>query len=213
MYPESIIFDLDGTLWDSSDNVAASWTNTLKKSGDPNISHIVFSGEDIRGVMGMTMDEIAKKLLPMLPPQAQIDTLKKCSDEENDFLAVHGGRLFDKTEETLSLLAQRHRLFIVSNCQCGYIETFLHCSGFGILFTDHLCWGETLTPKSETITAAMRKNNVSDAVYVGDTQGDCDSAFAAGIPFVHAAYGFGIITSPEKIYKTVNSISQLAEIF
>lgn len=213
MNTESIIFDLDGTLWDSSENVAASWTNTLKNSGDPDVSNIVFTGEDIRGVMGMTMDEIAKKLLPMLPPQQQLDTLQKCSAEENDFLAVHGGRLFDNTEQTLSLLVQRHRLFIVSNCQCGYIETFLQFSGLGRLFTDHLCWGETNTPKSETITAVMKKNNIAGAAYVGDTQGDCDSAFGAGIPFVHAAYGFGKITSPEKVYKTAESISQLAEIF
>ena len=37
----------------------------------------------------------------------------------------------------------------------------------------------------------MDKNDVKDAAYVGDIQGDCDSARYAGIKFIHAAYGFG----------------------
>ena len=30
-------------------------------------------------------------------------------------------------------------------------------------------------------------------LYIGDTQGDYDAATAAGVPFLHAAYGFGSI--------------------
>ncbi|MCM1525104.1 MAG: HAD family hydrolase [Ruminococcus sp.] len=213
MDTESIIFDLDGTLWDSSENVAASWTRTVKNSGDPRLAGSVFTAGDLQSVMGMTMPDIAAKLFPMLNEREQLGIMQKCSDEEAEYLAVNGGRLFDGTEDVLTELAGRHRLFIVSNCQCGYIEAFLKYSGLGRLFDGHLCWGETLAPKSETITALMKNCSVSSAVYVGDTQGDCDSAYGAGIPFVHAAYGFGRISSPEKVYKTAGSISQLTEIF
>ena len=37
----------------------------------------------------------------------------------------------------------------------------------------------------------IERNNLDRAIYIGDTQGDCDGAAIAGIPFVFAEYGFG----------------------
>lgn len=213
MNVESIIFDLDGTLWDSSENVAASWAETVRGYGNPLLRNMNITGADIRGVMGMPMDAIAKKLFPMLSVTQQIDLLEKCSEYENNYLAVKGGTLFDKTEETLAKLSADHRLFIVSNCQCGYIEAFFEFCGFERMFTDYLCWGDTGKPKSGTIKLLMQKNKCSSAAYVGDTQGDCNAAFEAGIPFVHAAYGFGMINTPDRVSASAESISKLTDIF
>lgn len=213
MNAESIIFDLDGTLWDSSENVAASWEETIRGLNNPLLRNVTITGEDIRGVMGMTMDEIAKKLFPMLSATKQLEVLDMCAENENNFLATNGGRLFDGTEETLSRLAENHRLFIVSNCQCGYIEAFFEYCSLERLFTDYLCWGETGKPKNETIRLLMERNKVTSAAYVGDTAGDCLSAFMAGIPFVHAAYGFGKDMPEEKISASASNIRELTEIF
>ena len=56
---------------------------------------------------------------------------------------------------------------------------------------DHLCFGETQTSKGQTIRTLMKRNNLKDPVYVGDTQGDADACAEAGIPFIFAGYGFG----------------------
>ena len=213
MNAESIIFDLDGTLWDSSENVAASWEETIRGLSNPLLRNVSITGEDIRSVMGLTMDEIAKKLFPMLSATKQFEVLDMCGENENNFLAANGGRLYDGTEETLSKLSENHRLFIVSNCQCGYIEAFFEYSGLDRLFTDYLCWGETGKSKDETIRLLMERNKVTSAAYVGDTSGDCLSAFKAGIPFVHAAYGFGKDMPEEKISASAADIRELAEIF
>ena len=212
MKTESIIFDLDGTLWDSSENVAVSWTDTIKSCGNSIVRNMTVTGEDIRKVMGMTMDAIAEKLFPMLSPYHRNELMEKCIAAEQDYLALKGGTLFEGAEKTLSALAENHRLFIVSNCQCGYIEAFFEYCGLERLFTDYLCWGETLKPKGETIKQLMAKNHCTDAVYVGDTQGDCDAAHAAGIPFIHAAYGFGKITTGDAA-ASVSDICSLTEIF
>ena len=213
MNAESIIFDLDGTLWDSSENVAASWDETVRGLNNPLLRNVRITGEDIRGVMGMTMDEIAKKLFPMLSATKQYEILDMCAENENNFLASKGGRLYDGTEETLSKLSENHRLFIVSNCQSGYIEAFFEYCGLERLFTDYLCWGETGKPKDETIRLLMERNKVTSAAYVGDTAGDCQSAYKAGIPFVHAAYGFGKDIPEDKTAARVESIKELTEIF
>ncbi|MDE7279616.1 MAG: HAD hydrolase-like protein, partial [Oscillospiraceae bacterium] len=81
--------------------------------------------------------------------------------------------------------------FIVSNCQSGYIETFLEYHKLGKYFADFECPGGTGFAKAENIRIVMERNGLEKAVYVGDTQGDLDASDSAGIPFIHAAYGFG----------------------
>ena len=55
----------------------------------------------------------------------------------------------------------------------------------------------------------MERNGIEKAVYVGDTQGDCDASRAAGIPFVWASYGFG---QPNTYTYKIQSLSQLGEL-
>ena len=52
-------FDMDGTLWDSARQVAESWNLAAAESGYPDC-HL--TTEDIRSVMGKTMDKIAAQL-------------------------------------------------------------------------------------------------------------------------------------------------------
>ncbi len=208
---ESIIFDLDGTLWDSSDSVAASWVQTVHSAADPLLKGLSLTKDTFHSVMGMPMDEIGEKLFPMLSVTRRNELMEQCSADENDYVAAHGGLLYDITGDILAALSAEHRLFIVSNCQCGYIEAFFEYSGYQRYFTDYLCWGDTRKPKNETIRRLMDKNKCVSAVYVGDTQGDCTAAFKAGIPFIHAAYGFGQITTPDRVLDTVNSLSELSD--
>ena len=95
--------------------------------------------------------------------------------------------------------------------QNGYIEAFFEYYSLERYFTDYLCWGDTHKPKSETLKLIMQKNHCTSAVYVGDTQGDFDAASAAGIPFIHAAYGFGELTSPPAA--SAASVFELVKIF
>ena len=60
---KGIIFDMDGTLWDSAEGVAKSWTRIVNREYDKTR---VITVEDIHGVMGKTMDKIAEALFPEL---------------------------------------------------------------------------------------------------------------------------------------------------
>ena len=62
----------------------------------------------------------------------------------------------------------------------------------GIL-RDTECYGNNELEKSENIKLIVERNNIDEAVYVGDIQGDYDSSKKAGVKFIHAAYGFGTI--------------------
>lgn len=190
-----LIFDMDGTLWNSSENVAASWTEQLKKMGyDRNITK-----QNIMNVMGLTMDRIADIIFSDLPKDERMKLLDKCCEYENDYLRKNGGELYPDLEKTLVSLKENYHLYIVSNCQKGYIEAFLDHFDFWKYFEDIECYGNNLQPKGDNIALLAKRNALEKAYYIGDIQGDYDSAMKAGVDFIHAAYGFGTVreTVPE----------------
>lgn len=202
-----IIFDMDGTLWDSSEGVAKSWTEIVKKEYD---KERVITQEDIQGVMGRTMDKIADALFPELSKEDRMSLLRKCCDYENGYLRIHGGKLYPDLEDTFQALRQKYDLYIVSNCQAGYIEAFLEHYGFGHYFKDIECYGNNDLPKNENIRKIVERNGLGKAVYVGDIQGDYDATTAAGLPFIHAAYGFGTIKEETAKVNTFAELIQVA---
>ena len=198
-----IIFDLDGTLWDSSEQVAVSWSEALARR--PETDRQV-TGEDMRGFMGKTMETIAALMLPELEPSLRIEIMHECERVEQEYLEKHGGVLFPDLEKELERLCGLGKLIIVSNCQSGYIETFLEYHKLGKYFADFECPGGTGFAKAENIRIVMERNGLDKAVYVGDTQGDLDASDSAGVPFIHAAYGFG---SVDRDVPAVNSFSEV----
>lgn len=165
---KGIIFDMDGTLWDSAANVAESWNLAIKQDGSVDKK---LTEQDIQGVMGKTMDVIADILFPEMEKEARMKLLDQCCSMENDYLREHGGVLYPKLEETLSALKEKYPLYIVSNCQSGYIEAFLDHYGFGKYFEDIECYGNNLKQKGDNIRLLADRNGLTEAVYVGDIQG------------------------------------------
>ena len=185
-----LIFDMDGTLWDSSAYVAAAWNEKIKELGY-DLKEI--TKQDIMGIMGLTMDKIADILLADVPKEERYDLLDKCGGNENDYLRKHGADLYPDLEKTLIRLKEKYPLYIVSNCQSGYIESFLEYYGFGKYFEDIECYGNNLKPKADNIALIAERNGLDKSWYIGDIQGDHDAAVKAGSGFIHAAYGFGTI--------------------
>ena len=124
-----------------------------------------------------------------------MEVLDKCCIRENDYLAEHGGVLYPELENTLAKLQKDYNLYIVSNCQSGYIEAFLQHYDFEKYFEDIECYGNNELSKGENIKLIVERNGLDKAVYVGDIQGDYEATMEAGLPFIHAAYGFGTISA------------------
>jgi len=192
---DAVIFDLDGTLWDSCASVTASWNETLTREygGRPRLTE-----EDIRGIMGMTKQQIADTLFSSYGNQS-LAVCTTCIREECVYLSTHGGHLYPGVEALFKALEQDMGLYIVSNCECGYIECFLSCSGLGPYISDHVCSGATGLSKAENLRLIARRNRLHRPIYVGDTRLDEQSAREAGLPFVHAAYGFGRALAPAAV--------------
>ena len=202
----SLIFDIDGTLWDSRALIAEGYNIQLKQEG---YHHLCVDAEVLRPLFGKVMTEIADAILAEVPVSQRYDLMERCMETENRYLYENECKIgYEGVKETLALLAQDYRLFIVSNAQCGYPELCMEKLGLTQLIEGHLCFGDTGTEKGETILTLMRRYQIEDAVYIGDTQGDYEATVVANIPFIWAAYGFG---SPEGAAGRITDIRQLPE--
>lgn len=201
-----IIFDMDGTIWDSRENVCKSWEEVLR-ADYPQLTPP--TAEEFGKQMGKLLLDIGRALFPQLSEEENEVLIKKCCDNEQEYLAKHGAILFDGLEETLKKLAEEYKLIIVSNCQSGYIEAFFESHGLQKYFADYTCSGDTGMLKADNIKLVVERNNLDKAVYVGDTELDRTSAAEAGVPFIWASYGFG---NPESYDAKLNEISELPSI-
>ncbi len=188
---------MDGTVWDSSENVAKSWTVKIHEAG---YTDKFITRDDIKNVMGKTMDVIADILFPFTEKGPERDKLRfACQEYEVAYLREYGGLMYDGITDTWRKLKEMgYHNYIVSNCQAGYIECFLdhYRIPYGKeddLIEDIECYGNNLLQKDENIKLLAERNELTDACYVGDIQSDYDATMKAGYKFIHAKYGFGTI--------------------
>ncbi len=193
---DSVIFDVDGTIWDSTGVVEKAWNDAARKAGMP---ERVITADELKALFGKPMDEIIEALFPNVSREEREAFAPICFEYEETYLTREPGAVYDGLEDMLKELSKEYRLFIVSNCQGGYIETVLAATGFGTYFTDYTCPGDTGLLKAENIRLIMERNHLDQTVYVGDTQMDADACKKAGVPIVFAAYGFGSVMEPDYV--------------
>ena len=201
---EALILDIDGTLWDSRALVAEGYNIQLKKEG---LDHLCVDAEILKAQFGKVKEEIADDLFASIPVPERYRLMERCMDMEQQHMRENECRIgYPDIRETMEQLAKKYRLFIVSNCECGYPELCMEKMGLTPYIQGHLCFGDTGTSKGKTILKLMEEHNVQNCAYIGDTQGDYKATLEAGIPFIWASYGFG---NPEGYEKKISSFVEL----
>ena len=201
---ESLIFDIDGTLWDSRALVAEGYNIQLKKEG---LDHLCVTAEDLKPLFGKVMTEIADVILASIDPKDRYDLMERCMDTENQYLFENECKIgYPGILETVKELSKTYRLFIVSNSQCGYPELCMEKLGLTPYIEGHMCFGDTGTSKGKTIRTLTEKHNIGTCAYVGDTQGDYEATVEADVPFIWATYGFG---TPDGYAAKIDSFADL----
>ena len=204
---ESLIFDIDGTLWDSRALVAIGYNAQMKDEG---LERFRVDVDILKTVFGKTMTEIADILFAELPAADRYPLMERCMARETQTLHKNECHIgFPKVKETLEELHKKHRLFIVSNSQSGYPQLCIEKMGLGELISGHLCFGDTGFCKGDTIKKLMADHNITSACYIGDTQGDLDAAERAGMPFIYCTFGFGQV---DHYWKKIDTFADLLEL-
>ena len=204
----AVIFDLDGTLWDATEKATEVWNRVLLKHSESDL-HV--DQKTISEVMGKQLTDIVRILFPALQEEKRQQILKDFERTEVQYLYEYGATLYAGVKETVVFLYQKYNLFIVSNCQDGYVSAFLHAHNLTPYFKDTVMSGQTGLEKGSNIKNLMKKHGIRKAVYVGDTAGDENASKEAGIPFIWARYGFGTATNPDGIISTISELKTCVE--
>ncbi len=202
---DSIIFDMDGTLWDAVGSYCKVWDETFKQLGLPTI---IVSRQELLDCMGLPINEIFGRIV-----KTSIDSeifLAKLALNEAIMMPKLGGTLYPGVFEGIKQLSKHYRLFMVSNCGSEGLKNFLSFTQLSPYIEDTLTHGETLLNKTENIKLLINRHKLTSPIYMGDTQGDCNYAHAANVPMIYASYGFGKCNDAEY---TVDSFNQFVELF
>ena len=206
---DSIILDVDGTIWDTTPVVAKAWNKAIDKLF-PHVAPV--TADILKGQFGKTMDVIGQNLFGCLEPEEQKKLLDQCCVEEQLALEQNEEDItYEGVVETIRALAANLPLFIVSNCQAGYIELVMKKLGIEDYITDFECFGNNGLTKDKNIRLVVERNKLKNPVYVGDTQGDLEACKLAGVPFIWAEYGFGKVCEND-IAGKVKRFPDLAEL-
>ncbi len=185
---DAVLLDVDGTLWDSTEVVAEAWMQALKEQG---IERKI-TGAQLKGLFGKPMNVIADLLLPEIAEDKRYEVLDRCMEQEEKALNENTKDIaYPGVVDTIRSLSEQIPVCIVSNCQSGYIELVMKKLGITDVIADHECFGNSGLQKRDNIALVAARNGYKAPVYVGDIRSDMEAARGAGIPFIHAAYGFG----------------------
>jgi phosphoglycolate phosphatase len=204
--PDALIFDLDGTLWDTNAACAQAWNDVLARL---RIVYRPITAADVRAVAGRAHGDAVREVFADLSEDEVQRISEQTQIEDNLAIARLGADIYPGVHELVPHLRALFPLMIVSNCQRGYVELFFSTSGLGEHFVDFECWGNTGKTKSANLRALIERNRLRCPWFVGDTAGDYEAASENGVWFVYAGYGFGAV---ERCDERIESFSELAEL-
>ncbi len=202
--PDSLIFDMDGTMWDAVDSYCTIWNTTFDELGIP---HRDITRSQLMALMGKHLEDIVAELAHDVPDHKKF---LECLDRnERTLMPRLSGKFYPELRKTVTALARGRRLFMVSNCGSHGLTNFITLAGITPYITLGLSHGATGCNKTANIARLIDEYALKSPYYVGDTQGDSDAAHAAGAKMIFCAYGFGTVSDPDIV---INSFSQLSQI-
>lgn len=184
----AILFDLDGTLCDTLEDLANATNTILAANGvatHPLDAYPRFIGDGARVLLARAMG---------------VDASEVSEDLFAAFLVEYDRRLLETVRpyagvrETLdALIARGFKLGVVTNkphAQAVKLVPHLFGDRFGCVFGGQSAYPKKPDPASVRLAAQALGVAVSDCIYVGDSNVDVFTAHAAGIPCIGCTFGF-----------------------
>lgn len=186
-----IIFDVDGTLMDSEQDVFICFNHILKSNMDFEITR-----EKFQKMAGLSLEKVFEGVLSEDKKHLSIELTKKYRQyyiDEKHFLDTT--TLFDGVKETISFLKKQGFIMVIASSKpkraLDYMVNHFKLTEFDLV----LGTGESNfkhKPNPEIINYTLDRFNISkkDAIIVGDSQADVLAGKNANIDTVALTYGY-----------------------
>jgi len=176
--PAAMIFDLDGTLFQTETIVIEAFHLTYAKLREENLYHgDVPADQDILGCLGMLLEHIWERLMPNASLEVRERANVLMHEYENELLDRGQGKLYPGVAETLQALKdQGIRLFVGSNGLEGYVKDVTRIMGIDHIFEGLYSAGEYQTAtKVDLVRILLENHQVPTAWMVGDRSSDIEA--------------------------------------
>ena len=181
-----LVFDWDGTLFDSAAVIAEGIQNAARDMALP-----VPDRRTASHVIGLGLNDSLRHAMPMLPPgryQEFLALYRRYFLEREDTLS-----LFPGVKELLTELKERgYQLAVATGKPRRGLDRALQSSAIGALFDATRCGDETQPkPHPAMLLELMNQlqSRASDMLMIGDTSHDLGMAKSAGVDAVAVSYG------------------------
>ncbi len=185
-YYDAIIFDLDGTLWQTRDSYLYAYHMVLASHKEIKEVH---SDEQVLNTMGNTLDIVANVVFSNEDLETKINLMKECLYHSCMYLLKNESTLYPNVQKTLIELSKKTKLFIVSNCPKEYVDVFFQKSNTSDIFIDYRYLTDSST-KESNINELIEKYDLKSVLMVGDSNDDFKAIKDKNIEFVYASYGY-----------------------
>ncbi len=187
---KAVIFDLDGTLLDTCNDLANAVNFALNKNGFP-----THNPEMFKIFTGDGTDVMITRALP--ETNRDIETLKKVREDYFEYYNAHSGeytRPYKGIPELLESLKKRGIKLAVTSNKIEFMTQSVINNYFGDIFdfVTGQCDGIPPKPDPSMVFKAMKNLGVEprECLYVGDTGVDAKTGKNAGIFTVGVLWGF-----------------------
>lgn len=186
-----LIFDLDGTLIDTSSSVEYAFIEVFEDALKCGAMDKIPSHEVIMSTFGMLDDDIWNLLAPSMPVALKT-SYRQLHDELIGKSLLRTSCVLPGVADMLNRLRFDYTLATASNCGLSYLETVLDNSGIRSFFTYPLC-AESVhaTEKADILRELIRLADHNEVLMIGDRSTDVEAAKAVGIPVVGVPSKFG----------------------
>lgn len=196
--PSHVLFDLDGTLVDSAPDLSLAVDRMLEQlgrepAGEQKVRAWVGNGTEmlIRRALAGSLDDSAADRLPEHVRRDALDRFMALYSECNG----ETSQVFAGVVPFIEALAEAGvRMAVVTNKLSTFTDQLLRRSNLAHRFEVRVC-GDTLTvmkPDPAPLQHALAQlgGTVVQALMIGDSETDINTARAAGVPCVAVSYGY-----------------------
>ena len=200
-----IIFDLDGTLWNTAETTLEAANKIAQKYDEVK----EFNINTIENGMGLNAKENAENYMPYLEEKKRLEYLKEINNTTIEIIGKKGTMIYDGVKDTIKKLSKEYKLGIITNNNDEYVKLFFKTSGLQEYFCDYIGALTYSITKGEAIKNMIDRNSEPNSFYVGDIKKDMISTHEAGIEFIHAKYGFEPTLEAEYHINNIKDLEKL----